>query len=65
MLCTPTITRNCRHNAKLMCHGPVHYKIEWIYTSTKVSGPDSLDNEKERDEKWPFFNIWFWCVQLI
>ena len=69
---TPTITYNCRDNAKLMSHGPARYKIEWIYTRTKVSGPDSLElalmmKKKERKiEKWPFFsNIWFWRVATI
>ena len=51
---------NCRDNAKLTCHGPARYKIEWTYTRTEVSGPDSLElaliNDKERKiEKWPFF----------
>ena len=36
-------------------------KIEWIYTRTKVSGPDSLElalimkKKKRKIEKWPFF----------
>ena len=59
-LCIPTIMYNCRDNAKLTCHGPARYKIEWTYTRTEVSGPDSLElaliNDKERKiEKWPFF----------
>ena len=37
---TPTITYNSRDNAKPTCHGPAHYKIEWIY---KATGPDSLE----------------------
>ena len=54
-------------NAKQTCHGPARYKIEWIYTRTKASGPDSLElalilNEKERkkerkNEKWAIFQI--------
>ena len=35
--------RNYRDNAKLACHGPARYKMEWIYTQTKMSGPDSLE----------------------
>ena len=50
---TPTITCNCRDNVS---HGPVCYKIEWIYTKTKMSGPDSIElalimNKKERKKE--------------
>ena len=53
---TPTITYNCRDNAKQTCHGPARYKIEWIYTRTKASGPDSLElalimKKKERKKE--------------
>ena len=55
-LYTPTITYNCRDNAKLTYHGPARYKIEWIYTRTKASGPDSLElalimKKKERKKE--------------
>ena len=68
---TPTITFNRRDNAKLTSHGPVCYKIEWIYTRTKVSGPDSLElalvmkKKEERLTNGLFLNIWFWHVQLF
>ena len=53
---TPTITYNCRDNAKQMCHGPARYKIEWIYTRAKASGPGSLElalilKKKERKKE--------------
>ena len=52
---------NCRDNDKLSCHGSAHYKIEWIYAGTKVSGTNSLELALEmkkkqiKIEKWPFF----------
>ena len=51
---------NYRDNAKLMSHGPVHYKIEWICKRTKVRGPDSLVlalimKKKERLRSGHFF----------
>ena len=40
----------------------MRYKIEWIYTRTKVSGPDSLElalimkmKERRKNEKWAIF----------
>ena len=58
MRCThPPLRNNCRDNAKLTCrHGPVRYKIEWIYMRTKANGPDSLElalimKKKERKKK--------------
>ena len=53
---TPPITYNYRDNTKLTCHGPAHYKIEWIYTRSKASGPDSFElalimKKKERKKK--------------
>ena len=43
-------------HAKLTCHCTVRYKIEWIYTKTKVRGPESHElalimNEKERKKE--------------
>ena len=48
-----------------MCHGPARYKIEWIYTRTKASGPDSLElalilkkkerTKKKTNDKWGVF----------
>ena len=51
-----TVLRNCRDKAKLACHCTAHYKIEWVYIRTKVSGPDSFEvaspgNEKERKKE--------------
>ena len=53
---TPIITYSYRDNAKQICHGPARYKIEWIYTRTKASGPDSLElalimKKKERKKE--------------
>ena len=53
--------RDCRDNAKLVCHCTARYKIEWIYMITKVRGPESLELalemiKKERKiDKWLFF----------
>ena len=59
---TPTITYNCRDIAKQTCHGPARYKMEWIYTKIKESGPDSLElalimkkKEERKNEKWAIF----------
>ena len=47
--------RNCRD------HGPARYKIEWIYTQTKMRNQGSLElalemKKKERKiDKWLFF----------
>ena len=49
-------TPNSRDNAKLACHGPVCYKMEWIYTKTKIRGQGSPGNEKERkNDNWLLF----------
>ena len=34
---THPLLRNCRDNAKLACHCTASYKMEWIYTQTKMS----------------------------
>ena len=54
--------RNWRDSAKLACHGAARYKMEWIYTQTKMSGPDSLElalimkkKEERKIDKWPIF----------
>ena len=63
---THPLLRNCRDNAKLACHCTARYKIEWIYTRTKVRGPDSLElalemrkkerkKERRKIDKWPIF----------
>ena len=51
--------------AKLACHGPARYKMEWIYTQTKMSDQGSVElalimkkkeRKKERkNDKWLFF----------
>ena len=38
-----TLFVNCRDNAKLACHGPARYKMEWIYTQTKISDQGSVE----------------------
>ena len=53
--------RSCRDNAKLECHGPARYKMEWIYTQTKMNDQGSVElalimKKKERkNDKWLFF----------
>ena len=42
---------NCPDNTKLVCHRRVHYKMEWIYTPTKVSGQSSLELALESRKK--------------
>ena len=43
------------HNAKLACHGPARYEMEWIYAQTKMSDQGSIElaliNEKERKKE--------------
>ena len=34
---------HCHDTTKLACHRRARYKMEWIYTRTKVSGPGSLE----------------------
>ncbi len=59
--CTNPRLRNCQDNGELACHCTARYKMEWIYTQTKVSGQGSLElaqeiKKKERKiEKWLFF----------
>ena len=48
--------RNCRDNAKLACHCTSRYKVEWIYTQTKMRGQGSLElvlimKKKERKKE--------------
>ena len=50
------LVRNCRDNAKLACHCTACYKIEWIYTQSKMSDGGSLElalemRKKERKKK--------------
>ena len=58
---TPPPLRNFRDNAKLACHGPVCYEMEWIYTQTKMRGQDSLELalEMKKKEIGFFLNISF------
>ena len=59
--CTHPPLRNCRDNAKRACHGPARYKMEWIYTQTKMSDQGSIElalrmKKKERKiDKWSIF----------
>jgi hypothetical protein len=43
MRCTNPRIHNCQDDEKLAYHGPVRYKMEWIYTQAKVSGQISLE----------------------
>ena len=48
--------RSCRDNAKLACHGPARYKMEWIYTRSKMSDQGSVElalimKKKERKKE--------------
>ena len=43
MRCTYQRLHNCHDNAKLACHCTARYKMEWIYTQTKMSGQGSLE----------------------
>ena len=66
---THPLLRNCRDNAKLACHYTVRYKIEWIYTQSKMSSGGSLElalemRKKKRKKEARltnglFLNIWF------
>ena len=57
--------RSCRDNAKLACHCTARYKMEWIYTQTKMSDQGSVElalimkkkeRKKERkNDKWLLF----------
>ena len=50
--------------AKLACHCTVRYKMEWIYTQTKMSGQGSLESalemrKKERKKKENFARAYY------
>ena len=57
----PLLCNSGRGNAELACHCTARYKMEWIYTQTKMSDKGSPElalimKKKERKiEKWPFF----------
>ena len=60
MRCThPRLNRcTCPDNTKLACHRRARYKMEWIYTQTKVSGQGSLElalEEKTRRLRFLYF----------
>ena len=40
---THPLLRNCQDNDKLAYHCTARYKIEWIYTQSKMSGGGSLE----------------------
>ena len=65
----PTITSSSVKITKLACHCTARYKIEWIYTQTKMRGGGSLElaqetRKKERLTNGYFLNIWFWHVHV-
>ena len=48
---THPLLRNCRDNVKIACHCTARYKIEWIYTQSKMSGGGSLELAQETRKK--------------
>ena len=48
---THPLLRNCQDNAKLACPCTARYKIEWIYTQSKMSGGGSLELAQETRKK--------------
>ena len=57
---THPLLHNCQDNAKLACHCTARYKMEWIYTQTKMGGQGSLElaqktKKKERLRSGHFF----------
>ena len=61
--------RSCQDNGKLACHCTARYKMEWIYTQTKMSDQGSLELALiMRKKEWQlaiFLNIWFWHVRWL
>jgi hypothetical protein len=55
--CMNSRSRNCQEKEKLACHCTARYKMELIYTQTKVSGQGSLELAliMKNNEKWLFF----------
>ena len=54
--------RSCRDNAKLACHGPARYKMEWIYTQTKMSDQGNVELAlimKKKERKKEMTNCYF------
>jgi hypothetical protein len=51
MWCTHPQLRSCQDNAKPACHRRARYKMEWIYTRTKVSGHGILELAQENRKK--------------
>jgi hypothetical protein len=43
--------RNYQDKEKIVCHAPARYKMDWIYTQTKVSGQGSLELALEMRKK--------------
>ena len=61
---------NCQDNTKLVRHYTARYKMEWIYTQTKMSDQGSLElalimKKKERMTNCYFLNIWLRHVRTI
>ena len=59
---THPLLRNCRDNDKLAYHCTARYKIEWIYTQSKMSSEGSLElalimkkKERRKIDKWAIF----------
>ena len=48
---THPLLRSCRDNIELACHCTARYKMEWIYTETKIRGQGSLELDMEMRKK--------------
>ena len=59
MPCTHPQLNRCPNNTKRVCHRRVRYKMEWIYTQTKVSGHGSLKLAQENRSKERLTNVYF------
>ena len=46
---------NCQDNEKLAFHYTACYKMEWIYTQTKVRGGGRETRKKKNFDKWIIF----------
>ena len=47
----PLLCNYYQDNAKLACHCAMRYKMEWIYTQTKMRGGGSLELTQETRKK--------------
>ena len=60
---------SCHDKTKLAWHRPACYKMEWIYTRTKVSGQGSLElvleNRKRKERKKERMTNCYFFIQLV